>query len=235
MNNDFDVLGFPLVQVPVWSLKTMEPFKNLFPIRESVLSELIDDMSVNGFDSGHPIIAWNMTVVDGHSRLKAAIAVGMETVPVICRCFVDEDEALDYAIRSQRNRRNLTDGELLQCLQKMDWRKKRGHQLSESNTSPGKSASSLADALGISRASVERLRAINEYSSDEIKNALRRGELSIHRAYEETMRSRRPVNRLEPDADAEVIHSVMADIHARLNEPQIRKLVKKLQIELATN
>lgn len=27
----------------------------------------------------------------------------------------------------------------------------------------------------------------------------------------------------------------MAEIHARLNEPQIRKLVKKLQIELATN
>ena len=235
MNNDFDVLEFPLVQVPVWSLKTEEPFKSLFPIRASVLSVLIDDMNVNGFDSGHPLVIWNMTVVDGHTRLKAAIAVGLENVPVICRCFGDEDEALDYAIRSQRNRRNLTDWELLQCLQKMDWRKKRGPQLAESNVSPGKSASSLADALGISRASVERLRAINEYSSDEIKNGLRRGELSIHRAYEETMRSRRPVNRLDPDADAERIHSVMADIHARLNEPQIRKLVKKLQIELATN
>ena len=41
---------FPLVQVPVWTLKTTEPFCNLFPIRETVLSEIIDDMNENGFD-----------------------------------------------------------------------------------------------------------------------------------------------------------------------------------------
>lgn len=50
---------------------------------------------------------------------------------------------------------------------------------------------------------------------------------------EETMCSRRPQEKSELDADAELVHSIMADIHARMNEVQIRKLVKALQIELA--
>lgn len=113
MSSKFCNIEFPLVQVPVWSLKMEEPFRNLFPIRQTVLAEIIDDMNVNGFDFGHPIVVWKMIVVDGHTRLKAAIAAGLETVPVICRQFNDENEALEYAIRCQRNRRNLTNGELL--------------------------------------------------------------------------------------------------------------------------
>ena len=236
MNNNFDTFELPLVQVPVWNLKTAEPFKSIFPIRDSVLSEIIDDMTVNGFDSGHPIVVWNMTVVDGHTRLKAATAAGLETVPIICRQFDDENEALEYAIRCQSNRRNLTDGELLQCLQKLDMRKKTGRPAKHCPCQhPGKSSVIVADTLGISCKKVERLRAINNYASDEIKEALCQGKYSIVRAYEETMRSRRPAVTLEPDTDAELIHSVMAEIHSRMNVAQIRKLVKALQLELATN
>lgn len=99
--------------------------------------------------------------------------------------------------------------------------------------SRGKSSVDLGETLGISCKKVERLRAINAYATDEIKEALRQGKYSINRAYEETMRSRRPQEKIEPDADAELVHSIMADIHARMNEVQIRKLVKALQIELA--
>ena len=49
------------------------------------------------------------------------------------------------------------------------------------------------------------------------------------------MAPRRKQPKSLPDADAEVIHAVMADIHARLNNGQIRRLVKALQIELAIN
>ena len=102
MNNALESYNFPIVQAPVWTLKTAEPFCNLFPIRETVLSKIIDDMKKNGFDAGHPIVVWNMTVVDGHTRLRAALAAGIETVPVGCRNFTDEDEALEYAIKIQR-------------------------------------------------------------------------------------------------------------------------------------
>lgn len=81
MRNALVNCEYPLVKVPVWSLKTAEPFCNLFPIRPTVLSEIIEDMNKNGFDACHPIIVWNMTVVDGHTRLRAAAAAGIETVP----------------------------------------------------------------------------------------------------------------------------------------------------------
>ncbi len=235
MNSNFDNIELPLVQIPVWSLKTAEPFKNLFPIRDTVLSEIIADMTVNGFDSGHPIVVWNMTVVDGHTRLKAAIAAGIEEVPVICRKFDDVEEALEYAIRSQRNRRNLTDYELLQCLQRLDCRGKRGGDMRKKTEVSGKSANTTASILGISRSSIERLRAINDYATDEVKDALRQGHFSINRAYEETMRTRRPAVTLEPDADAELVHAVMTEIHSRMNTAQICKLVKALRVELAIN
>ena len=221
----------PLVEVPVWTLKTAEPFCNLFPIRPTVLSQIIDDMNKNGYDACQPIVVWNMTVVDGHTRLRAAIAAGIETIPVICRRFADEDEALEYAIKTQRNRRNLTDWELLQCLQRLDFRKQRGRNA----TSSGKSSLAVANTLGISATKVEKLRTINDHGTDEIKEALRRGEYSINGAYQAVMAPRRKQPKSLPDADAEIIHAVMADIHARLNEEQIRKLVKALQIELAIN
>ena len=235
MNSNFDNIELPLVQVPVWSLKTVEPFKNLFPIRDMVLAEIIDDMTVNGFDAGHPIVVWNMTVVDGHTRLKSAIAAGLETVPVICRQFEDESEALEYAIRNQRNRRNLTDGELLQCLQRLDQRKRVGRPAGNCPLAHGKSANLMAETLGVSRGKIEKLRAIEDYASAETKEALLQGKYSVNRAYEETMRTRRPQDVNEPDADAKLVHSVMADIHARMNTAQIRKLVKVLQLELAIN
>ena len=235
MNNNFDNIELPLVQVPVWSLKTVEPFKNLFPIRDMVLAEIIDDMTVNGFDAGHPLVVWNMTVVDGHTRLKAAVAAGLETVPVICRQFADENDALEYAIRCQRNRRNLTDGELLQCLQRLDQRKRVGRPAGNCPLAHGKSANLVAETLGVSRGKIEKLRAIEDYASAETKEALLQGKYSVNRAYEETMRTRRPQDVNEPDADAKLVHSVMADIHARMNTAQIRKLVKVLQLELAIN
>ncbi len=233
MNNNFDTIELPLVQVPVWSLKTAEPFKNLFPIRENVLSDIIDDMVANGFDSGHPIVVWNMTVVDGHTRLKAANAARLETVPVICRQFTDEDEALEYAIHSQSNRRNLSDWELLRCLAQLDIRRRVGRP--SRNDQGGRSSSKVAMVLGISRSKVEKLRTIRDYASEEIRASLRQGRISINRAFEETMQTRRPALTLEPDADAELIHSVMAEIHSRMNTAQICKLVKALRVELAIN
>lgn len=235
MNNLVECIELPLVQVPVWSLKTAEPFKNLFPIRDTVLSEIIDDMTVNGFDSGHPIVVWNMTVVDGHTRLKAAVAAGLETVPVICRQFDDENEALDYAIRCQRNRRNLTDGELFHCVETLYYKKKRGRRPENCPCRIGKASLDVAETLGISSRQVEKFHAIGRYATSEIKEALAAGKYTVSRAYEETMRARRPAVTPEPDADAELVHAVMAEIHSRMNAAQIRKLVKALQLELAIN
>ncbi len=178
-------------------IHTAAPFQNLFPIKESVLNEIAEDMRKNGFDYAHPIIIWaghKVTVVDGHTRLAAARQIHLNNVPITLKDFADEDEALQYAIRAQSHRRNLTDAELLSCLQELDKKKalgRPGKVASTEATSKGKSAKRTADLLGVSRATVERLRTVNEHAPSKIKDAVYSGQMSARKAYEETMKQRR--------------------------------------------
>jgi len=186
LNSNFDTIELPLVQVPAWSQRTAESFKDLFPIREDVLSEIIDDMTVNGFDAKHPIVAWNMTVVDGHTRLKAALRTGLSKVPITLKEFSSEDEALQYAIRAQSNRRNLTDAEL-------DKRNAVGRpeKIATNVAIAGRTSKNTANLLGISRGKVEKLRTINDHAPSEIRDAVTSGSMSIDRGYKETIKQRR--------------------------------------------
>ena len=176
-------------------IKTASPFKDLFPVKQNDLERVMASMKAKGYDNGHPIILWeghDLTVVDGHTRLAAAQKLLFARIPVILKKFKDEAEALEYAIESQVNRRNLTDAELLNCLTELDKRKKTGpaKSLASREAKLGKSAEETASILGVSRAKVERLRTVNDHASDEIKDAVKDGKLSLNKAYKATMDAR---------------------------------------------
>ena len=184
--------------MPTLEIRTASPFKDLFPIRETTLNEIVEDMKKNGYDYAHPITIWaghKVTVVDGHSRLKAALQVGMSKVPIMLRNFADEEEALQYAIHSQSGRRNLTDAELLNCISLIDTKYSRGGSSKATREAFGKSAQKTADLLGISRGKVEKLRTVNDHASSQVKDAILNGELSVNKAYNETMAARRAEKR----------------------------------------
>ena len=184
--------------MPTLEIRTASPFKDLFPIRETTLNEIVEDMKKNGYDYAHPITIWaghKVTVVDGHSRLKAALQVGMSKVPIMLRNFADEEEALQYAIHSQSGRRNLTDAELLNCISLIDTKYSRGGSSKATREAFGKSAQKTADLLGISRGKVEKLRTVNDHASSQVKDAVLNGELSVNKAYNETMAARREEKR----------------------------------------
>ena len=184
--------------MPTLEIRTASPFKDLFPIRETTLNEIVEDMKKNGYDYAHPITIWaghKVTVVDGHSRLKAALQVGMSKVPIMLRNFADEEEALQYAIHSQSGRRNLTDAELLNCISLIDTKYSRGGSSKATREAFGKSAQKTADLLGISRGKVEKLRTVNDHTSSQVKDAILNGELSVNKAYNETMAARRAEKR----------------------------------------
>ena len=172
--------------MPTIAIHTASPFKDLFPIKESVLNEIAEDMKQNGFDFAHPIIIWaghKVTVVDGH----------MNKVPIILKEFASEDEALQYAIKAQSHRRSLTPQELLNCLAELDKRKSAGRpgKLATFVANFGKSSEATADLLGISRGKVEKLRTIKNHATAKIRDAVASGNMSIDKGYKETMRARR--------------------------------------------
>lgn len=167
-------------------LITQEPFKSLFPIKDQTLGAIAATMMQSGYDPAHPIIIWKgkNVVVDGHTRLDAAIAAGIEDVPVVEHNFPSEDVAVRYAIDCQRNRRNLTDADIMRLVQELDKRRRQGERtdLASSDAKSGKSATDTAEAIGISTRKVEQVRTVNAKATPEVKQAVADGKMSINAA-----------------------------------------------------
>jgi len=104
------------------------PFTEIFPTPPLVLEAVTEAMRTWGYDNSQPVIVWDegQAVIDGHTRIKAAQEAGIADIPVHYKSFDTEDEALAYAIHLQRNRRNLTDAEIIRCIEVLDRRKKQG-------------------------------------------------------------------------------------------------------------
>jgi ParB family chromosome partitioning protein len=164
-------------------------------------------MKADGYDQAFPIVAWNGVVVDGHTRLRSARAAGLDRVPVVYRQFESESEALEYAIACQRNRRNLTDAELVRCVAELGKRQRGG----AAGTNPQDcglltppSAAQVAETLGVSTRKVEQIHTIADHATPEIKTALDSGDLSVNAAYKATQEARKeptaPVRPPEPGA-----------------------------------
>ena len=213
-------------------VKMASPFKDLFPVKPTDLENIEQDMKTNGYDSMHPILIWaghDMTVIDGHTRLAAAQKLMFPKIPAIIRTFKDEAEALEYAIKSQRNRRNLSDAELINCINELDKRKSVGRpkKIPSSEGISGGSAENTGKLLGISRAKVERIRAVIDHASEEIKKAVKSGEMTVNMAYNKTMDARRQEeNRNGSDQGLAMLMEAQKKI-ARAINTQIDNLMKK--------
>ena len=187
-------------------IKTASPFKDLFPVKPADLENVMESMKADGYDKAHPVIIWgghNTTVVDGHTRLAAANKLLFAEIPVIIKDFKDEAEALEYAIKSQRNRRNLTDADLLRCVTELDKRMKEGRpdKTATRVAVNGRSSENTAKLLGTSRGKVEKIRTINDHASDEVKEAVKSGRMSANKAYQATMEARRAAERENSDPE----------------------------------
>ena len=209
-------------------IRTASPLKDLFPIKETVLNEIAEDMKQNGYDYAHPIIIWaghKVTVVDGHTRLKAALKIGRSKVPITLKEFANEDEALQYAIRSQSNRRNLTDAELLNCITQLDKRNAVGRptKIPPRGGISGGSAEHTAGLLGISRTKVERLRTVHDHATDKIKNAVASGKMSVNKAYNETMAARRAA---AEKTSAPTAEKTAAEIKAERSQALVKSITE---------
>jgi ParB family transcriptional regulator, chromosome partitioning protein len=104
----------------VKDIMVIKPFDSLFDVIPSVLEAVTKSMKETGYDMAFPIVVWEDVCIDGHTRLLAAEKAGIEEVPVQHKSFNNEDEALQYSIHNQRDRRNITDAEILRLVKLFD-------------------------------------------------------------------------------------------------------------------
>ena len=172
-------------------LNTRQPFEKLFPIQEETLDAIRQDMEVNGFDPVFPLVVWKEenVLVDGHTRFTAARNMSMDQVPVVYKSFEDEDDALLYSFHAQRNRRNMSDDDIVKCLALLDVMHKKNE--TDQKTTRKVENEIRAKELGISPQKVDKARKVMEYGSPDIQGQVQAGEKSINRAFNEVQTQRR--------------------------------------------
>jgi ParB-like chromosome segregation protein Spo0J len=179
-------------------IKTLPAIRCLWGDRKPMVERLAADMRERGFDEAFPVVVWGSRLVDGHTRVAAAKAAGLEDVYAVMHEFADEDAALRYAIHCQRDRRNLSEAEILRCVQELDKRKTKAeagamaHEQTAGAASSGPSSEETAAAIGTSSTKVEKARTVLDHATPEVRAAVDAGDLSINAAYNATQAARKP-------------------------------------------
>ena len=164
-------------------IHTLDGLKGLFKVDDDTLKEITESIQQNGYDPANPIVLWagKDVVIDGHTRLQAAKLAGRKQIPVVEHEFDDEETALEYAIRCQTNRRNLTDGDVLRLVEKVD---KRGAKFAVPGSGDKKlSAQATAKLLGVGHQKVTWCRMIIDYGDQALMQDVYDGKSSVAAAY----------------------------------------------------
>jgi protein gp37 len=183
-------------------IKTAKPFNDLFPIDKNILNAIQEHMQTFGYDESQPIILWNNLVIDGHTRLISARTCDIKDIPVIEKDFKDEDEALKYALHNQRDRRNMTDADIIRIVQIVDKRKeaKRGKdgKFTAGRSQPTVSAEETAKIVGVGASKVKEARTVLDNADEQTKKAVETGEKTIHQACKETRNKKNEETKKKP-------------------------------------
>ncbi len=216
-------------------IKTHESFEALFPINPELQEKIENDMREGTYDLCQPVILATWTgqkepvCIDGHTRLRAAINVGIEEVPIWIHEFDSEQEAIDHAIKLQQNRRNMTDADIMVCVALLDSKRPRGGDRrseqakskpkSDGNeTSRSASAKKTADKIGTSSRKVEKARTLLDKGDLDTIAAVKSGQISINKAYQEVQKKSGKKSGKEPPKPEEKRYAIPDDLYAELKE-----------------
>lgn len=181
-----------------------EDYKAVFKQEEDKVQRIAEDMKANGFDKSQPIILdENYAILDGNSRYMACQIAGITKVPVIIKKFESKKEALLYALGLQMNRRNIADESIL-----IDTYNKLATMKDEEGNKLFTDVE-IAEKLRVSPRQISKAKEVDLKATDEIKAALRAGEISLHKAYttmkEEKKIEEIPVQEEEAQTPSEVV------------------------------
>ena len=173
----------------MYELKTSETLSHLMPPlsaeEESLLTESLLD---NG--CREPLVVWNGTLVDGHTRYRICWRHGIPFTYVEMK-FESENDAVLWSIRNQIGRRNLTpfqrcelvlpfeDALKAEAKKRQGWRSDRHSMLGKA----GDTRDQLAKMAGVSHDTFYKAKAVLEKADNKTITRAREGSISISRAY----------------------------------------------------
>jgi ParB family chromosome partitioning protein len=161
----------------VSEIKTDPCLAGMFTIKAEILASIVKSMRESGYDKSQPLVLWKGkgVVVDGHTRLQAALEAGISEIPVEEKEFAALEDAKLYAYRRQAERRNLSPAEILAAATTL--------QNKDSRDGTGRASEILAKTLGVSPSTVKHAQTVAHEASPEIIDEVKRNNMTIDKAY----------------------------------------------------
>jgi DNA modification methylase len=183
-------------------LKINEDFKRLIPpLTQEEYKQLEDNILKEGIRE--KIITWDGYIIDGHNRYNIAMQwqLDYETESMY---FEDESDVKIWMINNQFGRRNLIPYQrsvLALELKKEIAAKAKMNQIRKPNFVLQNSAEQnsidtrkeLANVAGVSHDTISRVETIQAKASEEVKQKLSTGEVSINQAYQEIKKEEKQI------------------------------------------
>lgn len=198
------IMDLRVAEIPVNGL---EPHPLSAQIFGQLSPEQFDDLVADLNESGlrYPLeLDIHGRVICGSQRLRAIKSLGWETVPVIRRLDLTDENAIEkWLIRDNTLRRQLTysqmyrAGKRLETILADEARERQKGGIKVVTGPKGKTSQHVARELGISTRGYERLKTVQESGSDDLKRRVDAGLVSLSAAAKQLSRSRVQAKRID--------------------------------------
>jgi N6-adenosine-specific RNA methylase IME4 len=185
-------------------------FKALIP---ALAPEEISQLEANILAEGcrDPLVTWQGILIDGHNRFAICSKLGL-AFQTLEREFTDRSQVVEWIIRNQFGRRNLSAYERTKLALRLEEtiaaRAKanqvesgkefgKGCQISDKPIDPIDTKRELAQVAGVSHDTVAKVKKIESKAAPEVKAALSTGAISINQAYQQIKREEKEAIREE--------------------------------------
>jgi len=179
-------------------------FKGLIPVLSNDERALLEENLVKD-GCRDPLVVWagENILLDGHTRLEVCTRRGIEFKVVEIE-LPDRETAEAWIIRNQLGRRNLPPfvrAELALKLEPLIAKKAKQNEQRGGNASgmgrqksdnPLDTKKEVAKIAGVSHDTIAKAKVIKQKAADPVKDALRRGETSINKVYEDIRQKEEP-------------------------------------------
>lgn len=158
-------------------------FEKMLAMDETVVNAMTESMKAEGFKPGHELHVWShdgkYILIDGHTRRYCAIKAGLISVPCVVHQFETFEEAKQFALREQTDRRNLSDQEIARIYMELA-------ELKGPDGKKAKSDAEIAAELQVSPRQIAKIKEVERKASPETLEAFKDGKISLNMAYNET-------------------------------------------------
>lgn len=190
---------------------------DLFPLLEGQeFDELVADIKAYGLRE--PIVRTadaKTTILDGRNRLRACLVAGIEPKFVT---FRGPGKAIQYVISANLRRRHLTESQRSMIAAKLaDLRQGARTDLAENSAM---SQPEAAQALNVSRGSVQNAKKVLDDGTRELVEAVRDGHIKVGKA--------KAVATLEPEAQREIVRNVKRGVKPAAAVPKTKPQVPRV-------